>query len=352
MVRIAGAGLAGLSVAIGLARRGRRVLVYDRAADSGLARRGEWDAAENWTGPDLLSCLAEWGISSDFAHRPMTTMVAYDAAGNAQLVRVSRPYCHLIQRGPQPGGLEHALKEQALALGVDLRYGQAVAREAVDVWAVGCVGAGFFLGVGFSFRTSHSDVVLGALSRQSSPNAYSYLVIVDGQGTLSTLLTRDFANARRYLDMATARLQRYCPFDMEEPYFSTGYGGRLSAFLRPEPGAVAVGEAAGYQDYLWGFGIRHALLSGQLAAQALCDSSDDRLLDDAELRRLVEASLANRLAFDLAGDRAQAALIRFLAAATDLHGLTRRWYRGETPLHRLAVPIAVRRYRRGAGVRR
>ena len=49
VVRIAGAGQSGLSTAIGLTRRGHRVDAFEKNADSGEARRGHWDAMENWT---------------------------------------------------------------------------------------------------------------------------------------------------------------------------------------------------------------------------------------------------------------------------------------------------------------
>ena len=52
-IHIAGAGLAGLSAAIGLAQRGHRVEVFEKNADSGAARHSDWDAIENWTGQDI-----------------------------------------------------------------------------------------------------------------------------------------------------------------------------------------------------------------------------------------------------------------------------------------------------------
>ena len=35
-----------------------------------------------------------------------------------------------------------------------------------------------------------------------------------------------------------------------------------------------IGEAGGYQDFLWGFGIRHAFTTGYLAAQAILNGQD------------------------------------------------------------------------------
>jgi flavin-dependent dehydrogenase len=46
-VRIAGAGLSGLSTAIGLARLGHRVDVFEKNTDSGMLRHADWDAIES-----------------------------------------------------------------------------------------------------------------------------------------------------------------------------------------------------------------------------------------------------------------------------------------------------------------
>ena len=48
-IRIAGAGLSGLSAAICLAQRGYRVEIFERNIDSGQTRHADWDAIENWT---------------------------------------------------------------------------------------------------------------------------------------------------------------------------------------------------------------------------------------------------------------------------------------------------------------
>jgi 2-polyprenyl-6-methoxyphenol hydroxylase-like FAD-dependent oxidoreductase len=83
-IRIAGAGLAGLSAAIGLARRGYRVDVFEKNADSGQARHTDWDAIENWTTEeDLLDLLGTWGIAPSFEHRSKLDFEVYDQQGPA-----------------------------------------------------------------------------------------------------------------------------------------------------------------------------------------------------------------------------------------------------------------------------
>lgn len=344
-IRIAGAGLAGLSAAIGLARRGHTVEVFEKNLDSGRGRHPDWDAIENWTTRrDLLRVLQEWGIQPTFDHRAPLAFEVFDGDGRRYPVSTPRPFFYLVKRGPEPGSIEHALKAQALEHGVRIRYGEARRPEEVHIWAAGSQHGRFFLGTGVTFRTSHPDVVAGLVSTRHAPKAYAYLVIVDGHGTLSVVLTRDFRQARSYLAASTELFQRALQFEMSEVRMTSGFGGLSDAFWRPAARPLVVGEAAGFQDFLWGFGIRHALLSGHLAARAIDEGVAYESLVEHELRPIVRASIVNRALYDWAGDRTYRALIRWFSSAPDLARLTRIWYRWGR-VRSLLWPIACRRLR-------
>ena len=344
-IHIAGAGLAGLSAAIGLARRGHRVEVFEKNADSGAARHSDWDAIENWTTEaDMLALLGDWGIAPSFEHRSKLDFEVYDNDGVRYPVTTPRPFFYLLKRGPDRGSVEQELKRQALDYGVAIHYGQPRERKEVDIWAAGSQHGGFFLGVGMTFRTNHPDLVLGLVSTHAAPKAYAYLVIVDGEGTLSVVLTRDFKQARAYLNRSIAIFRKAKQFNMDEIKMTSGFGGLASAFWQPASRPIVVGEAAGFQDFLWGFGIRYALFSGHLAARALDEGLDYEALVEREIRPLVRSSMVNRTLYDWAGDRIYRALIRRFSATPNLPQLTRRWYRGLAFRH-LIWPIAQRRYR-------
>ena len=196
-----------------------------------------------------------------------------------------------------------------------------------------------------TFRTPRPDVVAGLVSTRHAPKAYAYLVIVDGHGTLSVVLTRDFKNARSYLAASADLFRRHLSFEMDAVRMTSGFGGRVDAFWRRVSTPLVVGEAAGFQDFLWGFGIRHALFSGHLAARAIAEGLDYGALVERELRPLVRASMINRVLYDWAGDRTYRALIRWFSSSPDLPGLTRSWYQSKG-LRRLLWPVARRRLSR------
>jgi flavin-dependent dehydrogenase len=344
-IRIAGAGLAGLSAAIGLAQRGYQVDVLERNADSGQTRHTDWDAIENWTTEeDFLDCLRQWGIEPAFDHRAPLSFEVYDPKGDCYEVALPRPFFYLLKRGAERGSIEQALKAQALENGVTIHYNRASQKEQVDIWAAGARSAGFFLGTGITFRTSHPDLVAGLVDTRAAPKAYAYLVIVEGFATLSVVLTRDFKNARGYLEYCTREFKRHKSLDMKDIKRTSGFGGLVSAFWQLSAQPITIGEAAGLQDFLWGFGIRHALHSGHLAARAIYEQLDYARLVTREIHPLVRASLVNRMFYDQVGNRAYTALIRHFAASRDLSSRIRPWYRGLS-LHRIMWPFAEQRYR-------
>ena len=116
---IAGAGLAGLTTAIGLAQSGWPVEIFDSAPDSGWERKGTWDAIENWTTEaDFLTQFDSRKIFRGFECRPVHNFEVYDPSGECHTITSPRPFLYLVKRGCQPGTLEHALKEQTLESGV------------------------------------------------------------------------------------------------------------------------------------------------------------------------------------------------------------------------------------------
>jgi len=115
-------------------------------------------------------------------------------------------------------------------------------------------------------------------------------------------------------------------------------------------GVLRVGEAAGFQDAFAGFGMRHALLSGHLAARAIVerDPAGFDLRWRERLGRQLAAGLVNRYLYELAGDGARRWLVRRLATSGDVAAWLRRRYHGSwlTPL---LLPLARRsRLRRTA----
>jgi hypothetical protein len=92
-------------------------------------------------------------------------------------------------------------------------------------------------------------------------------------------------------------------------------------------GARYVGEAAGFQDYLFGLGIRYALTSGALAAKSILEGRDyDELWNEA-LGRKQETSLVNRFLYEAGGNFGLSMFVKQAAHARDFHRYLSGWHR-------------------------
>lgn len=104
-------------------------------------------------------------------------------------------------------------------------------------------------------------------------------------------------------------------------------------------GRLYVGEAAGLQDYFLGFGLRYAIHSGHLAAQALLTGEPYPALVRRALQGPFRAGFVNRLLYNHIGDSGYRHFIRWAARADPVRNRARRVY-SLTPLHRALWPLA------------
>lgn len=346
---IAGAGVAGLTAAINLKRAGRAVRIIERSRASGAQRFPDWDAIENWTAnEDVPAFLQRIGVEgSRFRHVPHCDFSVIDPYGKRHEVHTRRPFFYLTKRGATAGGLEQGLQTQAEALDIPIEYGKPCPPGQADIWAAGTFGQGSrFVSTGFTFQTDHPNWVCGLVDKNIAPRAYAYLAVVEGEGTMAVLLTEGWQRANQLVERAAAVFDQHTDMAMRERRKSGGSGGDLAAFWNGANDFV-IGEAAGFQDFLWGFGIRHALNSGYLAAQSIINGDNWQAVAEAQIRPLVRASLVNRWMYDRMPNRFYAWLIRRFAADSDLNATVSRWYNPRA-IHRLLWPFAERHFRRRA----
>ena len=106
-LRIAGAGPAGLSAAIVLARAGRAVEVHEARDRVGHRFIGDFQVLENSSeARDATELLQELGIKINFEFEPANDAVLFDHKLRARPVRSSRPYGYFLRRGPTDGTLD------------------------------------------------------------------------------------------------------------------------------------------------------------------------------------------------------------------------------------------------------
>ena len=303
-IQIAGAGPAGLAAAITLARAGRQVLVHELQPDVGHRFKRDFQGLESWsTSHDALDQLREIGISTDFTAQPFARGIAFDAWDQRYDIAGKKTLFYLVERGPGAGTLDSALLAQARALGVEVRFNSRLERVlGPGVLAAGPKAADA-IAVGYHFETSMPDGFWAILDDALAPQGYAYLLVMAGRGTVKSCMFADFKQEQLYVRRTVAAFERLTGLDMVNPVAHGGVGNfRIPAAAGSDMHPV-VGEEAGFQDFLWGFGMGYAIHSGVLAARSLLGSGDYNRLSRRELEPQMSNSLVNRALFGLLGNR-------------------------------------------------
>jgi len=302
-ISILGAGPAGLSAAITLAKYGRKVHVYEKNNDCGMRFRGDFQGFENWSSPtDILDELPLMNLTPDFWYKPILQAEFYDYHRKKRVITFEKPALYLIKRGTMPGSLDVALKEQARRAGVNITFNQTILENEADIIAGGPKRVdGIVRGITFETTTEHVPIMI--LDDSIAPKSFAYLLISEGRGCLGTGLTKQYTKADEYLDRTIHAFQNLLDIDIRNEKRYTGYGNFFLRKRYEEHGTLYVGEAAGLQDYLFAFGLRQALTSGYLAAQSILQNQSYDTLMKERLVPQLKISLVNRFFFSLLGNR-------------------------------------------------
>ncbi|MEA2416370.1 MAG: hypothetical protein QOI58_3027 [Thermoanaerobaculia bacterium] len=350
LIRIAGAGPSGLAAAIILARAGREVEVHEAKGDVGTRFIGDLQiiegASETEPVPDFLDRL---GIARNFYFRAADWATFYDHKNSARVIRSKEPYGWFIHRGAEEGTLDRGLLAQAQGAGAKVIFNSRLAADQADIvatgpaspdglakemtWSVGRRESGVGSRSSDPSDTRHPtpdtpELIDVYFNHKLSPGGYSYLFILDGVATFGCAIVADFKQIDSYFDHSLAAAQRLHHFEVPADA-RTGYS-YMNFHLKnaaTSNGARFVGEAAGFQDYLFGLGIRYALTSGSLAARSILEERDYDELWKSELGAKQQTSLVNRFLYESGGNFGLSMFVRQAARAKDFHHYLSGWHR-------------------------
>jgi flavin-dependent dehydrogenase len=353
-IRIAGAGPSGLAAAIILARAGRQVEVHEAKGDVGTRFIGDLQiiegASESESVPDFLDRL---GIERNFYFRPADWATFYDHRRVARVIRSKKPYGWFIHRGAEEGTLDRGLLAQATSAGAKVIFNSRLTADQADIVATGPASPDG-LAKEMTWRIGSRESGVGSrsdeLDRESSdpplptpdtleridvyfnhklaPGGYSYLFILDGVATFGCAIVADFKQIDSYFDHSLAEAQKLHRFDVPGDA-RTGYSYMNFHLKRAATsnGTRFVGEAAGFQDYLFGLGIRYALTSGALAARSILENRDYDELWKGALETKQQTSLVNRFLYESGGNFGLSMFVRQASRAKDFHRYLGGWHR-------------------------
>lgn len=292
-IKILGAGPAGLGAAINLAKAGYEVDVFEKNQDVGKRFRGDLQGLENWSEKgDVLAHLQEMNIEVNFDCDPFAEFRVTDGF-RLETITFKKPFFYLVKRGPLKGSLDQGLKKQALQAGVRIHFGQTLLKP--DIAATGPISreiAGIDKGI--VFKTKIKDIAIGMVNEQSDVKGYSYLLVTKGYGCMGTVLVDQLDAVNRCLEKTKQLFSGLIDLDIRNPRPMGGVASFSTKNIFQENGTRYVGEAAGIQDLLWGYGIRSALTSGFLAARSIITGKSYDILARKQFHHKLKAGVVNR----------------------------------------------------------
>lgn len=339
-ITILGAGPAGLTAAIVLQKAGYQAQVYEKNRDVGRVFYGDLQGLENWSEErDVLEEFQALGLAVNFDCTPFSALTVFNGEKKWPFTS-SRPGFYLIRRGAMAGSLDQGLKEQALSAGAAIFFEQHRNPAQADIVATGpLVRHRFAIDKGIVFKTSLPDAAYGLVNDQAAYKGYAYLLFAKGYGCLCTVLFDNFSEVNRCLAETERLFRKFVDFDMEDPKPVGGMGGFLLAPVFEKDQHMLVGEAAGLQDMLWGFGIRSAVISGALAAHSIINTTN--YAESARSRFLgkQKAGLVNRYLWERLGRNNYSRIMDRIDRSGDHRKFFQDFYNLNL-LHRLAYPFA------------
>lgn len=336
---IAGAGIAGLTAAINLAKSGFNVKIYEKGNDVGCRFNNDFQGIENWTTEeDALQILKKMNIKINFSCIPYKKVDFYSHELEKYELKLSKPFFYSVKRGSSEKTLDQGLKEQALDKGVEIFFNKIIDPKNSDIIATGPIKAGI-LAKGITFKTNIEDIALAILDDNIAPKGYAYLLVNNGEATMATALFKHFESIQECFKKTMEKFRSILNFDVKNKKEFTNYGNYFLRRSWTENERLHVGERAGFQDFLWGFGMRYAMVSGFLAAKSFIENKNYDILIKENILGELKTSLSNRFFFENLGDNGYESFLDKVTNKEDPAGFLRKNYNPSFP-KKIIFPIA------------
>lgn len=128
------------------------------------------------------------------------------------------------------------------------------------------------------------------------------------------------------MQRTVAAFQRLVGLEMKNP---VAHGGVANFYIPTRAyagGRPVVGEQAGFQDTLWGFGMRHAITSGVLAAHSILEGRNYDAMWHAEFKSTLKISVINRALYSLFTNRGYRWFLKYTSRQPDVRQFLFRQY--------------------------
>ncbi|MFC1476556.1 NAD(P)/FAD-dependent oxidoreductase [Fibrobacterota bacterium] len=294
-IKILGAGISGLAAAINLVKSGYKVEIFEKRSEVGKRFHGDFQGLSNLTDRmDALKELVSCNIAVNFPYAPLYTITLTNGKKKHDII-FKKPLHYLVRRGPFPGTFDYCLKEQALDCGITIHFGETLPPEESDIIATGPIpGKIPAAAKGIVFSSSSKNVAVAVCNDDLAYKGYSYLLVVNGHGCMASVVFDDLKRVEKCFKMAREYFTSTYDLNMKEPSPMGGVGSFCRNPRYRTGNALCIGEAAGLQDFVAGFGMRYAFQSGYLAAESIIHGFDYIAAAKKTFSRKLKACIVNR----------------------------------------------------------
>lgn len=339
-IKIAGAGIAGLSSAIILSKNGYRVSVFEKNDDVGKRYNGDFQGLVNWGfEEDALDFMKMIGLNIDFWNKPVNKIMLFGPKNSCGEAESKTPPFYLVRRGNMENSLDVSLKRQALQDGVEIIFNYRANEEEVDIVATGLIHKEKpdGMALGYTFESNLEDISVAIFGNEFSSNGYAYCFVVNGCGTVGVCSFDNFSEISNHLQKTIIFLKKKFNLDIKNEKKFAG----IENFRSLKDNKKFIGEAGGFLDFLFGYGMRYALITGELAAKSIIYKQNFGDLCEKELSGLIKTSISNRFFYTFLGksSRPYKYFIKRISDTDDVRGLLTKIYRPSF-ISKIIYPLA------------
>lgn len=237
-------------------------------------------------------------IHINFDCDPFSKIIFSNGAKQTEKV-FKKPYMYLVKRGNIRKNLDFELKNQAVLCGVDIHFESTIPQNMADIIAIGPFLENVpGIAKGIIFKTKLKDTIITLFNDKAAFKGYSYLLVTKGYGCMCAVVLNEIHRVNECFEETKKIFFEMIDFDIQNPKQVGGVGAFSLKSNFKKDNSLLVGEAAGLQDMLWGFGTRYAFVSGFLAAQSIIEGFDYNKKAQAQFSNKLKSSMVNRFLWE------------------------------------------------------
>lgn len=313
-INIGGAGIAGLTAAIHLKKNGYQPILFEKQSCCGESRFGDFEGLETWNFThNPIDSIKSSGLIPSFKHNSIYNFQIHIPEKPIIPIHSSEPFFHIISRGNTSGDLDYEIQRQVENSGISIRFNTQVDLNNMDIVATGSHKTAAYI-QGVVFESDVQNQVHLILGNKIAPYGYGYIIIIDGIGTLAVAFKKGNHYSASLLENIIAFTKNNIKINMEDRKLFGSFGSfDIQQIKCDNNNRLFIGEAGGFQDYLFGFGIQYAIKSGLIAAKSICENVPFNQLWKKELKNYMYASHINRKLFEKLNDTEMYRICKSLA---------------------------------------